>query len=376
MPDQITNYQCPACTGPLHFAPASGRLECEYCGASYSAEEIEALYAEREKKAEAAFAEAEKKPADGAWDTSSLTGDWGADREGLKAYNCPSCGAQLICDSSTAASSCPYCGNPTVVPGQFGGTLRPDYVLPFKLDKDAAVAALKNHYRGKFLLPGSFSGTSHLSQIQGIYVPFWLFCAEAGADCRFHATRTFSRREGDDQVTTTEHYQVRRAGDMRFERIPADASTKMPDDYMDSIEPFDYGELKKFSSAYLPGYLADKYDVSAEQSAARADSRCENSAAAVMAADVQGYGTCECVEKHVELKRGKVEYALLPVWTLLTKWNGKDYLFAMNGQTGKMAGDLPVSRAKYWGLFAAITAAAGALLTLLGVGSWLASCFV
>ena len=95
-----------------------------------------------------------------------------------------------------------------------------------------------------------------------------------------------------------------------------------------------------------------------------------------MAADVRGYGTCECVEKHVELKRGKVEYALLPVWTLLTKWNGKDYLFAMNGQTGKMAGDLPVSMAKYWGLFAAITAAAGTLLTLLGVGSWLASCFV
>ena len=158
MPDQITNYQCPACTGPLHFAPASGRLECEYCGASYSAEEIEALYAEREKKAEAAFAEAEKKPADGAWDTSSLTGDWGADREGMKAYNCPSCGAQLICDSSTAASSCPYCGNPTVVPGQFGGTLRPDYVLPFKLDKDAAVARSKTTTGGNFCCPAASPG--------------------------------------------------------------------------------------------------------------------------------------------------------------------------------------------------------------------------
>ena len=60
----------------------------------------------------------------------------------MKAYNCPSCGAELICDASTAATSCPYCGNPTVVPGQFSGALKPDYVIPFKLSKEDAVAAL------------------------------------------------------------------------------------------------------------------------------------------------------------------------------------------------------------------------------------------
>ena len=160
MADQITNYKCPACTGPLHFVGASGKLECDYCGASYDVAQIEALYAEKEGKAAAAQqsaeekAAAEKKTAEGSeWDMSDLSTDWGAEGEGMKAYNCPSCGAQLICDATTAATSCPYCGNPTVVPGQFAGTLKPDFVIPFKLSKEDAVAALKNHYKGKPLLP-------------------------------------------------------------------------------------------------------------------------------------------------------------------------------------------------------------------------------
>ena len=133
MPAQITEYKCPACTGPLHFVGESGKLECDYCGQSYDVAEIEALYAGQEAKAEAAFQQAEAKGENGepgeepAWDTSALQGDWGADGEGMKAYSCPSCGAELICEATTAATSCPYCGNNTIVPGQFGGTMKPDY---------------------------------------------------------------------------------------------------------------------------------------------------------------------------------------------------------------------------------------------------------
>ena len=80
MPTRVTNYQCPACTGPLHFVGASGKLECEYCGASYDAAEIEALYAQKEEKAAAARQAAEEagqsvpSPDGNAWDTSSLCG--------------------------------------------------------------------------------------------------------------------------------------------------------------------------------------------------------------------------------------------------------------------------------------------------------------
>ena len=175
MASQITNYKCPACTAPLHFVGASGKLECDFCGSKYDVAEIEALYADKEAKAVEAAKQADAKAeqnrrkmadmeADG-WDTSGLNSDWGKDADGMKAYSCPSCGAELICDETTAATSCPYCGNPTVVPGQFSGALKPDYVIPFKLSKEDAVAALKNHYKGKPFLPKAFTNGNHIQEI-------------------------------------------------------------------------------------------------------------------------------------------------------------------------------------------------------------------
>lgn len=158
MRTQITNYQCPSCTGPLHYVGSSGKLECDFCGSSYDVAEIEALYAEKEEKAIETTLASEKENQMGAssdnnvWDTSDLQ-EWGAEEDQMQAYSCPSCGAELICDKSTAATSCPYCGNPTVIPGQFSGSLKPDYIIPFKVSKEDAVKALKEHYKGKILLP-------------------------------------------------------------------------------------------------------------------------------------------------------------------------------------------------------------------------------
>lgn len=373
MPTQITNYQCPACTGPLHFAGASGKLECEYCGASYEVAEIDAMYAEKEKKAAEAQQAAEEQRSqqgaagDGAWDTSGLQEDWGTETDTMRSYSCPSCGAELICDETTAATSCPYCGNPTVVPGQFSGQLKPDYIIPFKLSKEDAVKALKAHYKGKFFLPKSFMAENHVQEIQGLYVPFWMFDGEAQGQTRYAATRSTTYRSGDYEVTETEHYDIYRSGTIAFEKVPVDASGKMPDDHMDSIEPFDYGELKPFSTAYLPGFLADKFDVTVEESQKRADQRCTGTLVEALRNTVTGYDTCALTESNINLKRGKVHYALMPVWMLNTKWKGKEFLFAMNGQTGKLVGDLPVSWGKFWGLFAAIAAPLSVLGTVLAL---------
>ncbi len=371
MPTQVTNYQCPACTGPLHYSAKSGKLECDYCGSSFDVAEIEALYARKEAeaaaakqaadaKAEAAQAAkaeaAEAAAASDGWDTSDLSRDWGAEADGLRVYSCPSCGAELICDQSTAATACPYCGNPAIVPGQFSGALRPDYILPFRLSKDDAVQALRAHYKGKPFLPRSFTSANHIEQIQGVYVPFWLFDGGAEGAASYRASNTNVYETGDYEITETRHYHVVRAGSLAFEKIPVDASSKMPDDHMDSIEPYDYDDLKPFSSAYLPGYLADKYDVSVEDSRARADRRCEGSFVAAMEGTVEGYTSCSVKEENIRLKRGKVQYALMPVWILNTKWEGKDYLFAINGQTGKLVGNLPVSKKRALGLFSAIAA--------------------
>lgn len=371
MPTQVTNYQCPSCTGPLHYSGASGKLECDYCGSSYTVAEIEALYKEKEAKAAEAFEMADTAAQSGddssAWDTASMSSDWGADASGMKTYSCPSCGAELICDANTAATACPYCGNPTVVPGQFAGALKPDYVLPFKLSREDAINALRRHYKNKPFLPRAFSAQNQIEKIQGVYVPFWMFDGEAEGDARYAATRSHTYRSGDYEITETEHYDVYRAGWIAFEKIPADASSKMPDDHMDSIEPYDYQELKPFSTAYLPGFLADKFDVTVDQCRQRADQRCEGTLSATLRATVTGYGTCTLVNETVSLKRGKVHYALMPVWMLNTKWKGKDFLFAMIGQTGKLVGDLPVSWGRFWGLFAAIAAPLSVLGSVLAV---------
>ena len=367
MPAQITNYQCPACTGPLQFSAASGKLECEYCGSSFETAEIEAMYAEKNEEAAEAHAEAEavRSEEETAWDTSEFTENWGEDGSGMRTFSCPSCGAELICDAATAATSCPYCGNPAVVPGQLHGALKPDFVLPFRLDKEQAVAALKKHYEKKIFLPKPFSSENQLQKLQGVYVPFWLFDGAASGSIRYEATKSHRRRTDSEEIITTEYYSVYRSGSISLEKIPVDASRKMPDAYMDSIEPYDYSELQPFSVSYLPGFLADKFDVAVEECQERADNRCRGTLENALRNTVVGYESVVTRQQNISLQRGKVHYALMPVWMLSTKWKDKEYLFAINGQNGKTAGDLPVSMGKVAAMFAAIAASASVLITLI-----------
>ena len=369
MPSQITNYQCPACTGPLRYDGGSGKLVCDYCGSSFTVQEIEALYQEKLDQAEAAgVAQAAKEEAQAAAAAEAAQvgaedPEWDLAQAGMKAYSCPSCGAELICDATTAATSCPYCGNPTVVPAQFHGMLKPDYILPFKLDKEAAKKALRAFYKGKRLLPRAFTTDNHIEEIKGVYVPFWLFDGQGDADLNFTATKVSSYRSGDYQVTVTDHFAVRRAGTVDFHRIPTDSSSKMPDAHMDAIEPFDFSELKPFSTAYMPGFLAERYDVDVEECEKRARRRAGNTTEQVIANTVRGYSSVTPVGKNVFMRRSAVSYVMLPVWMLSTRWNGKSFLFAMNGQTGKLIGDLPVSMGRFWGWFGAIAAPLAAILT-------------
>ena len=363
MAQQVTNYQCPLCTGPLHFDAGTGKLECEYSGGSFSTEEIESYYREKDEKAALSAADAEQTQeehaspeADPGWDLSDVGSQWGSDADGIRVYNCPSCGAELICDDTTAATACPYCDNPTIIPGQLGGALKPDYIIPFQLDKKHAIAALKKHYRKRPLLPKAFQTANHLEEIKGIYVPFWLFDGAAKGRMVFDATRSKVYQQGNYEITETQHYKVVREGNIVFEHIPVDGSKKMPDDYMDSLEPFDYSQMADFSTAYLPGYLADKYDVSARESCQRADARASSTLSDSLERTVTGYEHVSVQQENIHLDRNKVKYALLPVWLLRTKWEGNDYLFAMNGQTGKLVGDLPIDQKKkrlaFWGAYA------------------------
>ena len=246
---ESVNYQCPACGGPLHFASAEQKLVCDYCDSRFEVEEVEALYRERHDKADAkadAAAAAPKPATDAA--VQELAQNAG--------YICSSCGAELVSDGAVAVTTCPYCGNSAVAPGQLSGDFSPDLVIPFKLGRDDVTAALKEHYKGKILLPKSFVTGNHIDEVQGVYVPFWLYGARVDGEVYFDATNETVTEESDRTVTTTDHYDAYRKGNISFKRVPVDGSSKMPDGHMDAIEPFDYDALRPFSVAYMHGYIA------------------------------------------------------------------------------------------------------------------------
>ena len=353
----LQEYKCPCCDGAIAFDPDLQKMKCPYCDTEF---EMEALAAyDSELKSE--------QPDDLTWD-SSQTQPW-QETDGVRSYVCQSCGGEILGDAQTAATACPYCGNPVVMMEQFAGVLKPDLVIPFKLDKKAAVEALKKHYSGKRLLPKVFKDENHIQEIRGIYVPVWLFDAKAEADVRYRATQIRAWSDSRYNYTQTSYYALSRGGSMAFRQIPVDGSSKMDDALMESIEPYDFSQAVDFQTAYLAGYLADKYDVDAQASIERANQRDKQSTEEAFANTARGYTTVTPQFSSVRLQEGQTRYALYPVWLLNSKWDGKTYTFAMNGQTGKFVGDLPMDKALYkkWfaGLLAGISAAVFAMSYLL-----------
>lgn len=347
---ELLQYKCPACSGQLEFNSSVQKMKCPYCDSEFDVATLKQYDSELEN--------AEKD--DMNWETNA-GGEWKADEtDGMDVYTCQSCGGEIVADSTTAASKCPYCDNPVVMTGKFSGDLRPDYVIPFKYDKNAAKSALNKHLEGKRLLPKVFKDQNHIDEIKGLYVPVWLFDAEADARIIYKAQKKKTWSDNNFNYTETSYYSVVRAGKLNFELVPVDGSSKMQDELMESIEPYDFKDAAAFQTAYLSGYLADRYDVTAEQSVDRANERIKNSTESTFASTVKGYSTFTRETGNIKLNGGKAKYALYPVWILNTTWNGNKYTFAMNGQTGKFVGDLPVDTGKAVKYFAGITAAATA----------------
>lgn len=356
---ELQEYKCPCCGGGIEFDSDIQKMKCPYCDTEYEMQTLAAY--DEDLKAD--------RDDDMKWD-SAAGADWQeGEADGLRVYVCESCGGEIVGDETLAATACPFCDNPVVMKGQFAGDLKPDYVIPFKLDKEAAKAALRKHYEGKRLLPKVFKKENHIDEIKGVYVPFWLFDADADANLRYKATRVRTWSDSNYYYTETSFFSVRRAGNLGFNKVPVDGSTKMDDALMESLEPFNFNDAVDFQSAYLSGYLADRYDVDSEKSIERANERIKKSTENTFASTVQGYATVVPEATNVQLKNGSAKYALYPVWLLNTTWRGNKYTFAMNGQTGKMAGNLPMDKGIYrrwlFGLWGGVSAAAFAILYLL-----------
>ncbi len=345
-------YKCPNCGGGIQFDSTSQQMKCPYCDTVF---EVDAV-----KEFQDGIADEKDDLHWEEYGSSGESGRWESGEDsGMKQYICQSCGGEIITDAYTAATSCPYCGNPAIIEARLEGMWRPDWVIPFQLDKESAKLALDNHLKGKFFLPKAFKEKSYLDEIKGIYVPFWLFDADAKGSARYRCTRVRTWSDANFTYTKTSYYAVHRAGNAAFRNVPVDGSTKMDDTMMEAIEPFDYSKKVDFQTAYLSGFLADKYDVDAKQSQPRATERIKTSVENMLRETVRGYATCSREQGSVALRDGKTQYALLPVWILNTQYEGKLYPFAMNGQSGKFIGDLPLDRKKlsltFLGVFAAVS---------------------
>jgi DNA-directed RNA polymerase subunit RPC12/RpoP len=350
----LQQFKCPCCDGAIEFDSTVQKMKCPYCGTEF---DMEAIQPQEEHADEMT------------WDTAAGSEWQPGETEGLRIYTCNTCGGEIVADDTAGATECPYCGNPVVMTGQFAGDLKPDLVIPFKLDKKAAIAKLQELYKGKKLLPRVFKDQNHIREVKGLYVPVWLFDTDADAHVRYKASTVRTWSDSDYNYTETSYFSVTRGGSIGFADVPVDGSTKMDDTLMESIEPYDLSAAVDFQTAYLSGYLADKYDVDAEESVQRANERIRRSTEEAFAATVQGYATVTPTASSIRLNNGRARYALLPVWILNTQWNGQKFTFAINGQTGKIVGDLPVDQGAYnkwlFGVAGAVSAAVFALSYLL-----------
>ena len=316
--------ECPRCGGEMQFDPTLGKLKCIYCDSAFTAEEVEAIFAEKEKKTK-----------------ENSSGEEQGGINDMNAYTCSNCGAELMTDANTAVIRCPYCGNSTVAPSQFEGVLRPEYIIPFGFTKEQLINSYKAFYQKKWFVPKSFINNNEINEIQGVYVPFWLYSGNAEIEAEYEGRNV---KENDNEKIT-DYYSVSRKGKMSFENVPADASKRMDDALMDSIEPYNYDAVQKFSITYLPGFLAEKYDVTADENRQRTHDRVKGTISHKTKQTAK-YDEVDVEKENIKVDFDKEKYALLPVWYFVSKWDDKDFVFAMNGQTGKIKGDLPADKMK------------------------------
>lgn len=312
-------YKCPNCGGNMTFDPEKQLLHCDYCGNESKVEDVE-----REKRED----------------------DVEQNLSNTKVYECPNCGAEIITDEYTAATYCAYCGAATILSDRLNNVIKPQSVIPFKYDRKTALNKIKKWCHGGLFTPSDFLNANNIQKLSGIYVPFWLYDFKTNIDLKANCTKERSYTKGDYRYIETSYYTVTRNIDAEFNRIPLDSSIKMDDEIMGMLEPFDYNELKNFEMGYLSGYMAEKFNYRAEELIEKARKKAEDGAYNIARKDIAGYSSVSITYRNATAKSTKIEYSLLPVWLYKYTYKGKEYIFAMNGQTGKIIGKPPISTTK------------------------------
>ncbi|MDO4863302.1 MAG: hypothetical protein Q4A05_03940 [Ruminococcus sp.] len=328
---EASEYKCPNCGADLKFDPALQKLACEYCDSSFSMEEIKKIYAELEAL-----------PADEAVEEAK---DEFAEHTNL--YYCSSCGAEIMADDEQTALFCYYCHNPVILSGKLTGDYKPNKVIGFRYTREQALDAFKAWCKGRKFVPSDFKSQQQLEKMTGLYVPFWVADCDVEANYQAVGKKVRTWTSGEYVYTETKEYRIVRNARILTKGIPADGESKIDDLLMEAIEPFDYKDMKDFSMSYLSGFYADKYDVDRAGVFPRIRERADKvSREQVHNSIAKGYSSIKVNVENYNILKTDWSYMMLPVWFMSYKYNGKVYEFAMNGQTGKLAGTPPLSKPK------------------------------
>ncbi len=323
----VGEHKCPSCCATLPFNPVSQKWDCEYCGSSYTIEDLQKLEVNEKLNEEVEVI------------------------KDIDVYKCSSCGAEVVADDTTAATFCVYCGNTSILKDKLQGALKPSFIIPFKNTKEEAKASFRKSSKGKIFAPKEFSSVENIEKLTGVYIPFWLYDCKIKAEISGTGTNIRTWSTGNYRYTKKDVYSFERGADMEFERVPVDGSIKFDNKIMESIEPFKYEDLVDFNMSYMSGFIAEKYDVDDKQAYADAKERIVNTAQSTLKSIGKQYSRVYIASHNEDIDIQKTEYVLLPVWMLNIKYRGKSYPFAMNGQTGKLVGDVPVQKLKVVGFF-------------------------
>lgn len=343
-------YKCPNCTAELKFDPISQKLHCEYCRSSFMIEDIKKICADAENSIP---------------DPADVQSQQEFEKH-TNLYHCASCGADIMADDQQTALFCYYCHNPVILSGKLTGKYKPSKVIGFKLTKDQATSQFKKWIGNRRFVPNDFKSSQQLEKITGLYVPFWIADCDLKVDFCAIGKQVRSWTSGGYSYTETKEYRVVRNANIYTDGIPADGESKIDDLLMESIEPFDYKELKDFSMSYLSGFFADKYDVDKAEVFPRIRIRAAEAGKKVIRDSIRSYSSLNVSVENYSIMNTTWQYIMLPVWFMTYKYKDKMYEFAINGQTGRLAGTPPLDKGKLSRFCIGIGAAAALLTYLIG----------
>lgn len=369
----VITHKCPNCGGPLTFEPSDQKFHCPYCLSIFTEAEVTA-FEEQQQKARLADETTEAvttsdgsgdSPGDTAVSKSSVSSaKETAASATMELYLCPNCGAEIVTDATTAATYCYYCHNPVVLKGRLSGQFLPDKVLPFAVAKDEAVAKFLEWSQKKWFVPKDFFNKTQVEKLTGVYFPYWNVNAEAEGGLNGTGTSIRIWIVGDIEYTETKQYSVRRAGRFKFRDLVKNALSKNVQQKMvASVQPFQLERAVPFKDQYLSGFQAEKRDIEYEKLEPDVEKELKGYADSLLRGTVGSFSTFVANSSHLELRDQQKEYLLLPVWLVTYKADDQQkrtFYYAMNGQTGKVAGILPISYKKLglvsFGIFAVLAA--------------------